>query len=1368
MRTTAYDERDYTFGQTMLRLRTEIGLTQAGLANMLGVSRRAVAEWEAGSSYPKTQHLKALVALGVKSQAFRAGHEAEEIRALWKVACQKVLLDEHWLSTLLEPSHSLRLHVVSNAVEESMTVGICWSCGQGRGDGQGQAAVPTALPAVQSPQPSCACPPIEPLPVPRPRVDWGDALAVPIFYGREEELALLSQWIVQERCRVVSVLGMGGIGKSALSGGLMYQLAGGTGQAVGTVPCACPFEVVIFRSLRDAPPCEVLLDDCLQVLSSQLHSGQLAGQAQGAVPMEQRISLLLSYLRKMRVLVVLDNLESLLEAGDPRGHLRPGFEGYGLLLRRVAETSHQSCWLVTSREKLADLRHLESKHSPVRSLRLTGLDDVACKQLFVEKEVVGTEAERERLIEIYGGNPLALKIVAETIFDLFGGEIGLFLAEETLIFGGIADLLSEQFVRLSALEKTVLCWLAIAREPMTLDELLELLVSPLPRIQVLEAVDGLRRRSLIERGKRAGSFTLQAVVLEYVTSVLIAEGSREIQEQQLDRLIEHGLCLSLTREYERQTQERLLLSPLLASLQNAYLGRADGARWAQGTVPVEMQLLSLLSQLRGLTDSAQGYGPANLIALLRVLRGDLSGLDLSYLSIRGAYLQNVEMHDTSLAGALMRDSVWTSAVSAIWAVAISFDGEWWAAGSLQGQVHVWEGGRSQTLRLSLLAHTDMVEALAFSPDGRTLASGSTDGTVKLWDLSRQGAGPRGALLWAGGQYHPLSLAFSPDGHLLASGGMEATVRLWDPQSGRSLQTLAHPSPVHAVAFSPDGSLLASGGVDGQIRLWERQKGTAPAFAPIISVQTNCCVSGLTFAPDGKTLASTSTGDQTVKLWEVGSHGAGPRGLLLHTLPGHADQSRCVAWSPDGRTLAYCSSDKAIWLWDVEENRCRTVLHGHTANVYGMAFTPEGTRLLSGSADGTLCVWDVESRQCVRVMQGYGVSLRDLAWSPNSTYLVSGDTDGLVTIWDMRDGMLPAILRGHSWIVSGVGWSPDGKYLSSCGLDGGLCLWDPISRTSIQRFEDPKVVLLSMAWSPDGSLLACGTYRRGIQVWDVTTRSLRFVGQTLPTAFHHVAWSPNGTQLVGGGDDGCVYLWENADRAGQARGVAPTKLLGHQGKIRSVGWSPDGRFVVSSGGSGECGELFVWDVKTGEQVQTFTGRFGIVYALAWCRSRIGARGQGQEMGASPIPTPPMSPYGPRGDLLVSGGNDGWIRWWDVQSGECVCMQESHQGTIRSLEVSPDGKYLASCGDDGAIRIWDLCSGGQAQEDRDWRDTDRGRRDSGLPLSESLRVPTAPPLLRMLRRDRPYERLNITGIRGLNEAQKASLQALGAIDETVSSL
>ena len=87
----------------------------------------------------------------------------------------------------------------------------------------------------------------------KPQVDWGDALDVPTFYGRREELALLSHWVIEERCRVVSILGMGGFGKSALAVTLMRQIAS-------------QFEVVIWRSLRDAPSCVELLEALLQVL----------------------------------------------------------------------------------------------------------------------------------------------------------------------------------------------------------------------------------------------------------------------------------------------------------------------------------------------------------------------------------------------------------------------------------------------------------------------------------------------------------------------------------------------------------------------------------------------------------------------------------------------------------------------------------------------------------------------------------------------------------------------------------------------------------------------------------------------------------------------------------------------------------------------------------------------------------------------------------------------------------------------------------------------------------------------------------------------------------------------------------------------
>jgi hypothetical protein len=142
---------------------------------------------------------------------------------------------------------------------------------------------------------------------------------------------------------------------------------------------------------------------------------------------------------------------------------------------------------VTTREKPTDLVPLEGTRSPVRALRLAGLDAVTCEQLLAEKEVVGSQEERRRLVEAYAGNPLALKAVAETIVDLFAGEIGPFLKQGTVIFGSTQKLLAEQINRLSALEQTVLRSLAIAREPLGFEELLALLVMPLPQGQVLAA-----------------------------------------------------------------------------------------------------------------------------------------------------------------------------------------------------------------------------------------------------------------------------------------------------------------------------------------------------------------------------------------------------------------------------------------------------------------------------------------------------------------------------------------------------------------------------------------------------------------------------------------------------------------------------------------------------------------------------------------------------------------------------------------------------------------------------------------------------------------------------------------------------------------
>jgi WD40 repeat protein len=1098
-------------------------------------------------------------------------------------------------------------------------------------------------------------------PPPGGLVDWDDAPEVASFYGRDDELALLADWLTDQRCRVLSVLGIGGIGKSALAVTLMHRVAG-------------EFDAVIWRSLQDAPPCESLLDGIL---------GVLAGESLITVhdTLERRLNLLFEFLRTRRVLLVLDNLESVMEGAEGSGRMLPAYEGYGRLMRRAAETRHKSALLLTSREKPVELAPLEGSRSPVRSIHLGQLDPDACEAILREREVTGSAAQLRRLVEYYSGNPLALKIVAPTIASLFDGEIAAFLEQGELIFGSVRILLREQFERLSAVEESILLWLAIMREPATVQDLAAALVNPLPRAQVLEALDTLRGRSLIEHGKSKAGFTLQSVVLEYTTAHLIEAAVSEIENGQLRVLVEHRLLLAGAKEYLWQAQARLIVAAILARLRAAYPDPAA----------LETHLVGLLEPLRGQSEEHQGYAPANLLTLLRFLRGDLSGLDLHDLLIRWANLQGVTMRDTTLAGSTLRNTWFTEAFADVWSIVVSENGTYWVAGDRQGKVWVWSS-REERLHLVWQAHHYNVSALGISVDEQRIATGSWGGLVKVWDSAD------GALLWTSFAVNAvIALAFSPDGRVLAVGDTGGQIRILDAADGTLLQTLGDAaSPIFCVAWHPDGTALAGAGHDAQIRIYEPAEDASGPFKPEPARRLSAHsepVTGLAFSPDGRTLASVSW-DRTVRFWEPGSETA------WSTIPVPARLWRLV-WSQDGRYLASSEPNRACWVWDLVQGRQRTMFYSHMGPVRAVAFTSPDINLITAVEDGSVQVWDMGSGQCIRNWRGFALAVHAIAWSPDSARIVSGGSDGLVTVWESERQAPLQELGGHKKLIWSVSWSPDGRWLASCSDDGTIRIWDAAAGV-IERVLTGAALtdaqLFTVAWSPDSERLAVASHRQGVLVYELSAQTFRRVGRSdVPPRTRCVEWSPDGGRLVASNDEGEILVWDAGDYYMRAR------LEGHRGAVVAMAWSADGTRLASASWGDRDHHLLIWDTGSWERLRALDDPNELVFSVAWSAD---------------------------GNRLVSAGNDGVLRWWDPQSGQCLRSQPGHEGLVNSLRLSPDGRLLASCGNDGAIRLWEAVSGEPVET---------------------------------LRRDRPYERLDITGIKGLTEAQKLTLRMLGAVEQ-----
>ena len=450
------------------------------------------------------------------------------------------------------------------------------------------------------------------------RQDWGEAICVSNFNGRTEELATLEQWILRDGCQLVALLGIGGIGKTCLSIKLAKQIQD-------------QFECVVWRSLQDAPPINDFLANLIQFFSDEQET-----EADLPKTSKDRISRLIGYLHKHRCLVVLDNAESLLCSNSRAGQYREKCEEYGELLERVGETDHHSCLLFTSREKPKEVALLEGETLSVRSFRLSGFKDAEGQEILKIKGLSSSEDEFKTIAERYAGNALALKIASTTILDLFNGNVHEFLKQDTAIFGDIRDLLEQQFERLLDSEKEIMYWLAINREPMTLSELRKDLVLPGQKLNLMTALESIKRRSLVE--SNGNFFYLQPAVMEYVINRLIEQFCEEIASQNIELFRSHALIKATAKNYVKNLQIRLILQPAINELLIIF----------KTPKKLENQLNQILERQQKEFPLEPGYTVGNIINLLHHLGTDLRDYDFSHLCVWQADLRKVCLHDVSV------------------------------------------------------------------------------------------------------------------------------------------------------------------------------------------------------------------------------------------------------------------------------------------------------------------------------------------------------------------------------------------------------------------------------------------------------------------------------------------------------------------------------------------------------------------------------------------------------------------------------------------------------------------------------------------------------------------------------------------------
>ncbi len=489
------------------------------------------------------------------------------------------------------------------------------------------------------------------------------------------------------------------------------------------------------------------------------------------------------------------------------------------------------------------------------------------------------------------------------------------------------------------------------------------------------------------------------------------------------------------------------------------------------------------------------------------------------------------------------------------------------------------------------------------------------------------------------------------------------------QQSRILETFqfSGTSPVY-VAFDLDRHRFATSDEGGAVLVRSLLTGEI-----INEWQVGRMVLWLAFSPLSGQLLAGADISGTVSIWDtaadrqIATLQVDPNDLALDSL----------AFSPDERLLATGDDGGKLRLWELATQKVLVQQDAATSPVISMAFSPDGRYLVVASYEGEISVLDPTILAVLATWKGHEGSILDVAFHPDSSLFATVGRDGRIKIWEvsnLRNGPPLYDLEGHGNTINDIAFNARGDCLATASYDHTAIVWHMSGNTvnKLVRLSAGDHILLAGEFADTNPatthppLDPCGTQLHTIdgdgtmQTWNIGA-SAEY--HTIATSAHRpeaIAPSPDGQTLVTGDDDGVLLIWRDITQP-------PTHRAIHTGPIREVEFSPDGKQLATASWDGTAKVLDLSDdikVALTIRVQDKSGESVALYTVAF--------------------------RPPNGKQIVTGGDDGVIRLWDVTSGKLVNEWPLHgpANAVYSVAFNRDGSQFVTAGRDGMVYVWDI--------------------------------------------------------------------------------